>query len=107
MILTEKQLTTQEAIIKRLYPWVSMEEIKEKEFLPWCKVIQYNWVDNWFYYTVVEWDYLSKWIWLSNKVEEYSLWWYTIEIIGLPPTLLLLFRLINIWTNYTRYRIYL
>ena len=31
MQLTTHQLTTQEAILKRLYPWVSIEEAKKKE----------------------------------------------------------------------------
>ena len=41
MILTEKQLATQEAIIKRLYPWVSIDEANEKE-LELCRGLVYN-----------------------------------------------------------------
>lgn len=41
MILNDKQLATQEAILKRLYPWVSMDEANEKE-LELCRGLVYN-----------------------------------------------------------------
>lgn len=101
MILTEKQLSTQEAIIKRLYPWVSMEEAKKKESQKfWCilcydyyieygqkkplwdkiytKVIKTN-LDSTDWYSIND-DY----IWRHYPDKAY---WSWDNVIGLPPTL--------------------
>ena len=87
-MLTEKQLTTQEAILKRLYPWVSMEEILGKEYI----------LDNCILYSDSFYHIHQYWKNVIMKQTEWCIftkWSYNIyhskqiikSIIGLPPTL--------------------
>ena len=101
MILTEKQLATQEVIIKKLYPWVSIEKAKKKESQKfWCilcydyyieygqkkplwdkiytKVIKTH-LDSTDWYSICD-DY----IWRHYPDKAY---WSWDNVIGLPPTL--------------------
>lgn len=88
MILNNKQLATQEAILKRLYPWVSMEEILGKEYI----------LDNCILYSDSFYHIHQYWKNVIMKQTEWCIftkWSYNIyhskqiikSIIGLPPTL--------------------
>lgn len=88
MILTPHQLELQEAILKRLYPWVSMEEAKKKESKHNDTLII---LDN---NLVRIWDTISfeckenEWLPVMYMVKLDKVYLLpTKNIIGLPPTL--------------------
>ena len=112
MNLTPKQQWIQEEILKRLYPWKSLEEAKQEELKFWCKVTNGEWdilsviyseeTDNFnddkkkrpknieaYIYNIKEqwnpranWRYATTYYAFQKCIEED---WY--EIIWLPPTL--------------------
>lgn len=101
MILTEKQIATQEAILKRLYPWVSMEEAKKKELWFWCIVKHSDWE---------YWKQISKVKFVrkdrdGNRVTTEDILSNDIEIIGLPPTLPRILTALGDEYSYIRWRI--
>lgn len=62
------------------------EAIADKTLSFGCRITYSNWVDVPFEYVLQNNDIISKWIWLSWKVEELMIWdWFIItEIIWHP-----------------------
>lgn len=98
MILNDKQLAVQEAILKRLYPNLTLEEAKKKELWFWCIVKHSDWE---------YWKQISKVKFVrkdrdGNRVTTEDILSNDIEIIGLPPTLPRILTALgkDFWYNY-------
>ena len=94
--MNKMQTYMQEEILKRLYPWKSLEEVKQEELKFWCKL----WTD----YAEDQELYWFTYMWYNEHKEEHHIMfnrtteqignvkdlkdkWIIGDIIWLPPTL--------------------
>lgn len=106
MDLSPRQLFCQDKILLSLYPWLSIQEARAREFWEWCKII---WRKNW-YTTVISTVISARYDRIFTYIAPYNRRDYSPiriqnkqieQIIWLPPTLPRV--LIVLWKGYFYY----